>query len=71
MRKESFFLILVFLILVFVFYQTGLQAAGAKLQISEISWDFGRVPQNSVLSHGFWLKNVGIDTLRALNVAVA
>jgi hypothetical protein len=71
MRKERFLLILVFLILVFAFNQTGLQAGGAKLQLSENSWDFGRVPQNSVLSHSFWLKNVGTDTLRALNVAVA
>lgn len=71
MRKERFLLILIFLILIFALGQTGLQAGGAKLQISETSWDFGRTPQNAVLSHGFWLKNVGTDTLRGLNVAVA
>jgi len=71
MRKERFLLILVFLVLVFALTQTGLQAGKAKLQISETSWDFGRSPQNSVLSHSFWLKNVGTDTLRALNVSVA
>lgn len=71
MRKERFLLIPVFLILVFAFTQTGLQAGGAKLQISETSWDFGRAPQSSALSHSFWLKNVGTDTLRALNVSVA
>ena len=71
MRKERFLLILVFLILVFALTQTGLQAGKARLQISETSWDFGRAPQNAVLSHSFWLKNVGTDTLRALNVTVA
>ena len=71
MKKERFLLILVFLILVFAFTQTGLQAGKAKLQISETTWDFGRSPQNSVLSHSFWLKNVGTDTLKELNVAVA
>jgi len=71
MRKERFLLVLVFLIVVLAFTQTGLQAGKAKLQISETSWDFGRSPQNSVLSHSFWLKNVGTDTLRALNVSVA
>jgi hypothetical protein len=71
MKKERFLLILVFLILVFAFTQTELQAGKARLQISETSWDFGRVPQNAVLSHSFWLKNAGTDTLRALNVSVA
>ncbi|HVP37074.1 MAG TPA: hypothetical protein VMT04_08775 [Terriglobales bacterium] len=71
MIKDRFFRIPVFLILVFAFTQTGLLAAGARLQISETNWDFGRAPQNSVLSHSFWLKNVGTDTLRALNVSVA
>ena len=71
MRRERFLLIPVFLIVVFALTQTGLQAGKAKLQISETSWDWGRAPQNSVLSHSFWLKNVGTDTLRALNVSVA
>jgi hypothetical protein len=71
MRKERFLLILVFLVLVFALTQNGLQAGKAILQISETSWDFGRSPQNAVLSHSFWLKNVGTDTLRALNVSVA
>jgi hypothetical protein len=71
MRKERFLLIVVFLIVVFAFTQSGLQAGKARLQLSETSWDFGRSPQNSVLSHSFWLKNVGTDTLRALNVSVA
>ena len=71
MRKERFLLIVVFLIVVFAFTQSGLQAGKARLQVSETSWDFGRSPQNTVLSHSFWLKNVGTDTLRGLNVAVA
>jgi len=71
MRRERFLLIPVFLIVVFALTQTGLQAGKAKLQISETTWDWGRSPQNAMLSHSFWLKNVGTDTLRALNVTVA
>ncbi|MCJ7458879.1 MAG: DUF1573 domain-containing protein [candidate division Zixibacteria bacterium] len=71
MRKERFLLTAIFLILVLALAQTGLEAGKAKLQISETTWDWGRSPQNAVLSHSFWLKNVGTDTLRALNVSVA
>lgn len=49
-----------------------LSVAGTpKLEISELSWDWGRVPPNSFIYHKFWLKNVGTDTLRGLNVRVA
>lgn len=71
MRKERFLSIVAFMILVFALSQTGLHAGRARLQISETSWDFGRSPQNSVLSHSFWLKNVGTDSLKGLIVAVA
>ncbi len=71
MRKERFLSTVAFLILVFALSQTGLYAGKARLQISETSWDFGRAPQNSVLSHSFWLKNVGTDSLKGLIVAVA
>ena len=44
-------------------------AAGApRLEIPESIFDFGYVPQNAVISHVFWLKSTGDDTLRILNI---
>ena len=34
-----------------------------RIQVSETSFDFGRVTQGSSISHIFWIKNVGADTL--------
>jgi hypothetical protein len=41
---------------------------GPKVYFSETSWDFGKIPLNSGMSHIYWLKNVGTDTLKILNV---
>jgi len=71
MRKERFLFILLCLILIFAFTQAGLQAGKGRLQVSETSWDWGRAPQNASLSHSFWLKNVGTDTLKGIAVTVA
>lgn len=43
-------------------------SGGPKAYFSETSWDFGRTPLNCGLSHIFWLKNVGTDTLKILSV---
>jgi hypothetical protein len=40
----------------------------ARLEIKQNSFDFGYVPQGSSISHVFWLKNVGGDTLRITDV---
>jgi hypothetical protein len=39
-----------------------------KAFMSETTWDFGMIPQGSEVSHSFWLKNIGTDTLRILKV---
>ena len=38
--------------------------SGAELTISETEFDFGYAPQNSTISHTFWLYSTGEDTLR-------
>jgi len=51
--------------------QTGTKPSAAKLpriEVSETRFDFGRVAQGSSISHVFWLKNVGADTLRITDV---
>lgn len=39
-----------------------------RLEVPEVSFNFGYVPQGSSLSHTFWLRNVGGDTLRITDV---
>jgi len=40
----------------------------ARLQVSAEEFDFGRVPQGATISHIFWLKNIGEDTLRITDI---
>lgn len=42
--------------------------AGPKILMPETRWDYGDVPQNSTLSHAYWIKNIGDDTLKIVNV---
>jgi len=39
-----------------------------RVEVSEESFDFGYVPQGATISHVFWLKNTGGDTLRINDV---
>ncbi len=61
MRK--LLVIALFLILV-----PGMVMAKPKLNMPETHWDFGSVPQNSVLSHDYWIRNSGDDTLKIFDV---
>ena len=42
--------------------------AGPELTISEELFDFGYIPQNSKVSHVFWLRNTGDQDLRVAKV---
>ena len=39
-----------------------------RIQVSAEEFDFGRTPQGSTISHVFWLKNIGEDTLRITDI---
>jgi hypothetical protein len=39
-----------------------------RLTLPESSFDFGYVPQNSTISHVFWMHSTGDDTLRIIRV---
>ncbi len=39
-----------------------------RLTIPEASFDFGYCPQNSKISHDFWLMSTGDDSLKILKV---
>lgn len=42
--------------------------AAPRMEIPETVFDFGYVPQNSKISHDFWLMSTGDDTLKILKV---
>jgi len=43
--------------------------AAPRLTVPESVFNFGYVPQNSTVSHVFWLYSTGDDTLKIINVA--
>ena len=48
---------------------SSLSLAGTpKIDFSERVWDFGLTPQKSTVTHVFWIKNTGTDTLRDISV---
>ncbi len=59
-------LLISFLLLVLLC--TGSVFGAPNLTIPVTDFDFGYVPQNSTISHVFWLKSTGDDTLRILSV---
>ena len=42
--------------------------AAPHLTIKESTFNFGYVPQNSKITHDFWLQNTGNDTLKIVKV---
>lgn len=55
------------LMVLVVIVASGVKAA-PRLVIDSSEFDFGFVPQNSKISHVFWLKSEGDDTLKILKV---
>ena len=43
-------------------------ASLARLEVRETAFNFGYVPQGYSISHTFWLRNAGSDTLRITDV---
>ena len=53
---------------VLVVYGAGNVDAAPRMEIPETVFDFGYVPQHAKVSHDFWLKSIGDDTLKILKV---
>ncbi len=43
-------------------------SAAPEAQINEATFNFGRVAQNQIVTHCFWLRSVGDDTLRVTKI---
>lgn len=66
MMRKTLLLTAIALILIFVL--SSLAMALPKMFISEQEFNFGFVPQNSKISHMFWIKSVGEDSLIIISV---
>ena len=62
------FLILLIILLTLSFMLSSLVLAQAKMYIANESFDFGYTPQNCKVSHVFWIKSVGNDSLKIVDV---
>jgi hypothetical protein len=48
--------------------QGAAPASTARIEVPEVTFNFGYVPQGASISHTFWLHSVGNDTLRITDV---
>ena len=56
------------LVILLILLSTGAAVADPELVVTETNFNFGRVGQNSIITHGFWLKSVGDETVRIKEV---
>lgn len=40
----------------------------AKVDVAQTDFDFGFIPSDAYVSHAFWLRSTGLDSLRILSV---
>jgi hypothetical protein len=71
-RREKTRLILTLvistMILVFPPWSALAEGSGAKIFLPETVWEFGRIPEGSVVSHVYPIKSIGTDTLKITEV---
>jgi hypothetical protein len=53
---------------VFLGFLPAISLAGPQMSVPVTHWDYGNVPQNSILTHDYWIRNIGNDTLKILDV---
>ena len=56
------------LVILAVLFLASQVFAVPKMVIPNDSFDFGFIPQDSKVSHVFWIKSVGDDSLKVLKV---
>ncbi len=64
MQKRYLFLLATVIVLISI----GSALAAPRMVIPEKTFDFGIVPQQSSISHVFWLHSAGDDTLKILKI---
>jgi hypothetical protein len=69
--KRIWLILRLSMVMMAVLFPSSLVAAekgGPKILIPETTWYFGKIPESSVVSHAYWIKNVGTDTLKITEV---
>ena len=61
-------LLLALFIMTLVLLMAASVMGAPRLTIPEASFDFGYCPQNSKVTHDFWLMSTGDDSLKILKV---
>jgi hypothetical protein len=61
-------LLLVWVMLIMIFLLSSLAMALPKMFLPQEEFNFGFVPQDSKVSHVFWIKSVGEDSLVIISV---
>ena len=56
------------LVSLFILICVSSATAAPRMSIPEATFNFGYVPQNAKINHGFWLHSTGDDTLKILKV---
>jgi hypothetical protein len=59
-----------FLAFLFVLGSSSVWAGYPKIITPELRFDLGKIPFNCKVSHEFWVKNGGTDTLKIITVSV-
>jgi hypothetical protein len=54
--------------LVLVFFLCASVYAGPQAAVSEAAFDFGKVGQECTLTHTFWIRSTGTETLRVISI---
>jgi len=65
MKKIAYMVIVTAIVFVLV---TGYAFSAPRLTIPESTFNFGYAPQNSKVSHVFWLHSTGDDSLKIIKV---
>jgi hypothetical protein len=55
-------------VVMFLISWSVVSMAAPVLSMPETHWDYGIVPQQSVLTHDYWIRNTGDDTLKIIEV---
>lgn len=69
MKSKAYSLLEMILTTLLLLVLADFSYAQPKAFMPKTTWDFGKAPQGSVLSHSYWLKNMGTDTLRITKVS--
>jgi hypothetical protein len=55
-------------VILFLIIWPVMAMASPQISVPETHWEFGNVPMNSIISHDYWIRNTGSDSLKIIEV---